>query len=80
MIDIEFECKSVRPTNESCRGEIRVCAVRRRIDLVHSPFTDGGPCRVFCSSATTSGSEHNLRIELFADILAKMLCLAAGSA
>jgi hypothetical protein len=80
MIDIEFECKSVRSTNESCRGEYVYAACCRIDRLVRSPFSDGGPCRVFRSSATTIGAEHNLHIELSAEILAKMLCLTAGSA
>jgi hypothetical protein len=83
MIDIKFECKSVRRTNERCRGEMRVYAERCRIDrFVRSRFSERGPGRVVCSSAATFGSEHSLHIELSAptDILAEMPCPAAGSA
>jgi hypothetical protein len=85
MIDIKFECKSVRQTNErTLQGEIRVGAAQRyRIDrLMRSPPSERRPGHVFWPSTATFGSEHNLHIELSVptNILAEMPCPAAGSA
>jgi len=62
------------------QGGIQVYAACCRIDLVRSPFADGGSYRVFRTSAVTISSEHHLQNELSADISAKMLCQTAGSA
>jgi|GEM_PF-2449310 hypothetical protein len=54
------------------QGGLPVYIACCRIDrIVRSPFADGGPCRVFCSSAATIASEHHLQNELSADFSTK---------
>ena len=39
--------------------------------IVRPPFSDGGPCRVICSSAAAVASEHHLQNKLSADFSTK---------